>query len=114
MDLCDLSAIELAGLVRQRKVSAVEALESALRRIEAVDGRPGSLDPGELTAADRQKVHAFISLEAERARGQAEAVDRQLAAGEDPGPLAGVPFAVKDLFCVRGTKTTAGSRILAN
>ena len=114
MDLCDLSAIELAGLVRQRKVSAAEALELALKRIALVDGRPGSVDPGELTAEDRQKVHAFISLTAERARGQAEAIDRRLAAGEDPGPLAGVPFAVKDLFCVRGTPTTAGSRILAN
>jgi aspartyl-tRNA(Asn)/glutamyl-tRNA(Gln) amidotransferase subunit A len=114
MELCDLSAIELAGLVRQRKASAVEALESALKRVAAVDGRPGVLDTGELTSADRQKVHAFISLAAERGRGQAEAVDRIVAAGDDPGPLAGVPFAVKDLFCVRGPRTTAGSRVLAN
>ncbi len=114
MELCDLSAIELAGLVRQRKVSAVEALDSALKRIETVDGQPGTVEPGELTPQDREKVHALISLTAERARGQAEAVDRKVAAGEDPGALAGVPFAVKDLFCVQDTLTTAGSRILAN
>ena len=59
-------------------------------------------------------MHAFITLTAERARAQAAEVDRKLAAGEDPGPLAGVPFTVKDIFCVEGTPSTAASRILAN
>jgi aspartyl-tRNA(Asn)/glutamyl-tRNA(Gln) amidotransferase subunit A len=58
------------------------------------------------------------TLTPERARDQAEAVDRQLAEGGEAagrlGPLAGVPFTVKDIFCVRGTRSTAGSRILAN
>ena len=49
MELCDLSAHELAALLRQRKVSAVEILKSALARIRAVDGRPGSIEPGALT-----------------------------------------------------------------
>jgi aspartyl-tRNA(Asn)/glutamyl-tRNA(Gln) amidotransferase subunit A len=114
MDLCDLPAIELAALVRTRKASAVEALESALARIAAVDGRSGSVEPGETLPEDAQKVHAFITVTPERARAQAEAVDRRIAAGEDAGPLAGVPFSVKDLYCVRGTRTTAASRILAN
>jgi aspartyl-tRNA(Asn)/glutamyl-tRNA(Gln) amidotransferase subunit A len=114
MDACDLPALEIANLVHQRKLSAAEALESALERIAQVDGRPGRIEPGPMTTEDSEKVHAFISVNAERARQQAEAVDRQIAAGEDPGPLAGVPFAVKDLFCVRDTLTTAGSRILAN
>lgn len=113
MELCDLPAHLLASLVRQREVSAVEALESALARIAVVDGRPGTLttqpDP-----ADEEKIHAFITLTAERARAQAQEVDRKLAAGEDPGPLGGVPFTVKDIFCVRDTPSTAGSRILAN
>jgi aspartyl-tRNA(Asn)/glutamyl-tRNA(Gln) amidotransferase subunit A len=59
-------------------------------------------------------VHAFITLTPERARQQAQVVDRALAAGEDPGPLAGVPFTVKDIFCVEDTPSTAASRILAN
>ncbi|HCE17071.1 MAG TPA: Asp-tRNA(Asn)/Glu-tRNA(Gln) amidotransferase subunit GatA [Anaerolinea thermolimosa] len=114
MELCDLTARELSGLLRQRKVSAVEILESCLERIGQVDGRPGSLDAGPLTPEDEQKVHAFITLTDDRALQQAREVDRKLAAGEDPGPLAGIPFTVKDIFCVRGTRTTAASRILAN
>ena len=116
MNLSDLPAYELTGLVHRREVSAVEVLDSVLERIQAVDGRPGSLteplhpsDPRE-----RQLVHAFITLTAERARAQAEEVDRRLAKGDDPGPLAGVPFTVKDIFCVKGTPSTAASRILAN
>ena len=114
MELSDLSAHELALYLRQRRISAVEILESCLKRIEAVDGRPGRLDGGPLTVEDEQKVHSFITLTPERARAQAEAVDRKIAAGEDPGPLAGVPFTVKDIFCVEGTPSTAASRILAN
>jgi aspartyl-tRNA(Asn)/glutamyl-tRNA(Gln) amidotransferase subunit A len=114
MQLCDIPATELAELIRQRKASAVEALQSALERIAAVDGRPGSLEPGAITPEDMRKVHSFITVTPERARAQAEAVDRRIAAGEDAGPLAGVPFSVKDLYCVRDTRTTAASRILAN
>lgn len=114
MELCDLSATELAALIHARKASAVEALDSCLKRIAEVDGRPGTLEPGAITAEDAQKVHAFITVTPDRARAQAEAVDRQIAAGADPGPLAGVPFSVKDLYCVRDTPTTAASRILAN
>jgi aspartyl-tRNA(Asn)/glutamyl-tRNA(Gln) amidotransferase subunit A len=114
MELCDLSAIELSRLLRQKKASAVEILDSCLRRIEAVDGRSGALEAGELTAEDQQRVHAFITLTAERGRTQAQTIDRKLAAGEDLGPLAGIPFTVKDIFCVEGTPSTAASHILAN
>jgi aspartyl-tRNA(Asn)/glutamyl-tRNA(Gln) amidotransferase subunit A len=114
MELCDLSAHEIVNLLRQRKVSAVDVLEACLKRTAEVDGRPGALEPGEITSADQHKVHAFITLTPERARAQAETVDRKLAAGEDPGPLAGVPVTVKDIFCVEGTPSTAASRILAN
>jgi aspartyl-tRNA(Asn)/glutamyl-tRNA(Gln) amidotransferase subunit A len=114
MELCDLSAYELSQLIHQRKASAVEVLKAHLKRIEAVDGRPGTLDAGEITAEDKKKVHAFITVTAERALAQAESVDSRLAAGEDPGLLAGVPFTVKDIFCVKGTHSTAASRILAN
>jgi aspartyl-tRNA(Asn)/glutamyl-tRNA(Gln) amidotransferase subunit A len=113
-ELCDLSAIQIREMVRRREVSAIEVLDACLERIAAVDGRPGRLDPDGLTPEDEQRVHAFISLTPERARAQAAEVDRKIAVGEDPGPLAGVPFSVKDIFCVQGTPSTAGSRILAN
>lgn len=114
MKLCDLPAHELVAIIRSREVSAVEVLESTLERIAIVDGRPGSLDSGEISAEDRQKVHAFVTHTEERARKQAQEIDRRLDAGENPGPLAGVPFSVKDIFTVQGTPSTAGSRILAN
>lgn len=114
MNLSDLSGYDLTHLIKVGEVSAVEALESALERISAVDGQPGSLEPGENAKNEKDKVHAFISLTPERARAQAERIDRLIASGEDPGALAGVPFTVKDIFCVQGTRSTAGSRILAN
>jgi len=114
MDLCDLSAHELASLLRKREVSAVEILDSTQARIDAVDGRPGMLEPGEITEIDRQRVHAFILRTGEQARAQAQSIDQRLAQGEDLGLLAGIPFTVKDVFCVRGTISTAASRILAN
>ncbi|MDX9865595.1 MAG: amidase family protein [Anaerolineaceae bacterium] len=114
MQLNDLSAHELTQKLRQREVSAVEILNASLERIHAVDGRPGSLDAGDITPQDEQTLHAFITLTEDRARQQAEAVDHKLAQGEDPGPLAGVPFTVKDIYCVQGTPSTAASKILAN
>lgn len=114
MELCDHPAYELSLLLRQKRIRAVEIVESCLQRIEAVDGRPGKLDAGEITDEDRERVHAFITVTAQRALAQARAVDEKLAAGEDPGPLAGIPFSVKDIFCVRGTPSTAASRMLAN
>ena len=114
MELCDLPVYELSRLLRKRHTSAVEILESCLERVGAVDGRPGTLEPGPEQSEDKERVHAFITLTPERALGQAQEVDRKLAAGEDPGLLAGIPFTVKDIFCVKGTPSTAASRILAN
>jgi aspartyl-tRNA(Asn)/glutamyl-tRNA(Gln) amidotransferase subunit A len=114
MELTDLPAHTIAYLVRRREISAVNVLEAALNRISKVDGRPGSLDSDGAIPEDRDKVHAFITLTSERARSQAEEVDRKISQGENPGPLAGVPFTVKDIFCVQGTPSTAASRILGN
>jgi AtzE family amidohydrolase len=58
------------------------------------------------------RLNAFTTITAERAIREAEAVDAALAEGRDPGPLAGVPYAVKDLFDLAGTVTLAGSKIL--
>ena len=108
MELCDLSAVEVRDLLLEKKVSAVEVLEACQARIDAVDGRPGTLDPGPETEEDARRVHAFITRTPELARAQAEAVDKKIAAGEDPGPLAGIPFTVKDIFCVKDTPLHGG------
>jgi aspartyl-tRNA(Asn)/glutamyl-tRNA(Gln) amidotransferase subunit A len=107
-----LSAQEIAHLVHSRAASAAEILEAHLTRIRDVDGSPGMIGGDRDAQPDR--VHAFITLTEERARAQAAAVDREIASGRDPGPLAGVPVTVKDIFCVEGTPSTAASKILAN
>jgi aspartyl-tRNA(Asn)/glutamyl-tRNA(Gln) amidotransferase subunit A len=112
--ICDLPAHELVRRLKRGEFSAEEALESTLNRIERVEGRSGSLENTNADPLDPARVHAYITVTRERARQQARAVDRALASREDPGPLAGVPVAIKDIFCVAGTPSTAGSRILAN
>ena len=109
MELGDLTALELVNLLRQKKTSAVEIMQATYQHIGSVDGRCGALDNGPLTEEDKQKVHAFITLNDDRALEHAKKIDQQLARGEDPGPLAGVPFSVKDIFCVSGTATTAAT-----
>ena len=114
MQLCDLSAVEIRSHIFTKQASAVEVLESCLQRIKRVDGRPGELESGLETKEDAERVHAFITLTEDAARAQAEMVDKMIADGEDPGPLAGVPATIKDVFCVKDTPSTIGSRILAN
>jgi len=114
MEFCDRNALELARLVRSRETSAVEVVKACLERVALVDGRPGSLEQAPLSDEDKKRVHAFITFTGEGALQQAVEIDRRLAAGEDPGALAGVPFTVKDIFCVAGTFSTAASKILAN
>lgn len=60
------------------------------------------------------ELNAFITVTASKAREMADAVDETVRAGADPGPLAGVPLAIKDLLCTRGVRTTCGSRILGH
>jgi aspartyl-tRNA(Asn)/glutamyl-tRNA(Gln) amidotransferase subunit A len=96
-DLCWSSATALAEKIRRREVSALEVTDAHLSRIRAVDGAVG----------------AFLRVTEDQARADARAVDAKLAAGEDPGPLAGVPVALKDNLCTRGVETTAASKILA-
>ncbi len=110
--LADLPAHEIVRRIRAGELTAAQALDAALERIRAVDGAPGRLDGGREEQAD--KVHAFVTVTEERARAQAEAVDAKLAAGEDPGPLAGVPYTAKDIFTVKDVLATAASRILSN
>ena len=94
-DPTHLTISELRHLLDERELSAQELLGLHLERIEAAD-------------AD---VKAYLRLTTERAAQQAQAADRALRDGT-AGPLAGIPMAVKDVLCVKGVETTAGSQIL--
>jgi aspartyl-tRNA(Asn)/glutamyl-tRNA(Gln) amidotransferase subunit A len=86
---------ELQRLLRSRELSAKELLAAHEARIDEVDDR----------------VKAFLRLTTELAAEQAAAADRAFESGQ-AGPLTGIPVAVKDVLCVRGVETTAGSQIL--
>ena len=68
----------------------------------------------EFAQAENPKTNAYLHFSPERALAAAKRVDEQLARGEDPGPLAGVPVAVKDVILTKGVRTTCGSKLLAN
>ncbi|RBP11197.1 aspartyl-tRNA(Asn)/glutamyl-tRNA(Gln) amidotransferase subunit A [Roseiarcus fermentans] len=93
--LLDGSAQGIAAAVEGGFASAVEVTEAALGRIEARDDAYG----------------AFTDIVARRALAKAAAIDAARARGERVGPLAGAPFAVKNLFDVKGLATRAGSKI---
>ena len=86
---------EFARRLRTRAVTALEITNACLGRIE-------ELQPS---------LNAFIRVMADEAKREAEAADRELAAGRDRGPLHGVPIALKDIIDVRGIPTTAASRV---
>ena len=114
MDLADLPAHELTRRLKGGETTATAILDATWRRIEAVEGRAPSTAPYAPQAGDDETVHAYLSLQRERAYARAADLDARLQRGEDPGPLAGVPVSVKDIFCVEGTPSTAASRMLAN
>ena len=91
------TVIQLKEGLRARRYSAVELARSLLARIERA----------------QPDLNAFISIETEQALAAAAEADRRLAAGNAP-PLTGVPIAHKDIFCAAGSRTTCGSRMLAN
>lgn len=111
-ELTSLSALDQARLIRDKKISAEELLNETLAQVKKVDGRPGSLEEYIEKPEDKEKVHAFILITEESAREKAREVDRKVAAGEELGPLAGVPYSAKDVYCTKGIQTTAASRIL--
>ena len=92
-DLAFLPAHAIAAAVRRRELSPVEVVDAALARIARIDPR----------------INAFCALRGDEARAEARQLAERLARGEDPGPLAGVPFGVKDEQDVAGMVTTYGS-----
>ncbi|HEY3210174.1 MAG TPA: Asp-tRNA(Asn)/Glu-tRNA(Gln) amidotransferase subunit GatA [Actinomycetota bacterium] len=95
-ELCDLTGHELGQILQDGEAGATEIVESALRRIEALDDR----------------LHAFLRVTGDLARQRAEEIDRQFQAGRELPPVAGIPLALKDVLCTKGIRTTAGSKIL--
>ncbi|MCT1432633.1 Asp-tRNA(Asn)/Glu-tRNA(Gln) amidotransferase subunit GatA [Dietzia maris] len=95
-ELTTATAAELAGRIAAREVSSEEVTRAHLDRIGEVDG----------------EINAFLHVGADEALRAARDVDTRLAAGEELGPLAGVPIALKDVFTTTDAPTTCGSRIL--
>ena len=98
MDILAYSAVELAQAIKAGETTAVEAMKAVLDRIDASE----------------ESIHAYVTIDREAALAKAEAVQKQIEAGELTGPLAGVPVAIKDNMCTEGVLTTCSSRILGN
>ena len=92
-DICRMDAVTLAARVKAKDLSASEVAEAVLRRLEVLEPH----------------IHAFSTPTHEVARAGAKAVDAKIAAGEDAGPLAGVPVGIKDLVATKDVLTVMGS-----
>ena len=97
MDLLKASFTEITNSIKTKKVSAVEVSQFFLSRIEK----------------NNSALNAFVTMD-KTTLDQAKLIDQKVAKGEDPGLLAGVPWGIKDMFCTRGLKSTAASKILEN
>lgn len=98
MSILDMTAAGLGAAIKAKKVTAREAVEAVLLRID------------EKEAA----YHCYVTVDREGALAQAEKVQGLIEAGELTGPLAGVPVAIKDNICTEGLLTTCSSRMLYN
>lgn len=98
MDILEYSAVGLSAAIREGKVTATDAMEAVLARID-----------------EREKdINAYVTIDREQALKTAASVQERIEKGELTGPLAGVPVAVKDNMCTEGMLTTCSSKILEN
>lgn len=95
VDLCFASAVDIAALVREKKISPVEVTEAFLARIDKINPH----------------INAYVTLTPDLAREAAKRAEAAVMAGAALGPLHGVPFSVKDLLFTAGVRTTAGSLV---
>ena len=93
-----MTIAEAGRSLRSRQVSSLELTNRCLDQIEKQNPR----------------LNAFITVTAENARKRAQELDRELAAGQDRGPLHGIPIAHKDLIWTKGIRTTSGSKLFAD
>ena len=98
MSIAEMSALALAKAIRERKLSAPEALKEMMRRYAQTDGA----------------IHAYLTVDPDGAMRHAVQVQDRIDRGEIRSPLAGVPIAVKDNICTEGMRTTCASRMLAD
>ena len=92
------SAVELSGRIKAGEIKVAEAVDAVLKVIEEKE----------------DFLHCYVTIEREKLMAQAEEVQKKIDAGELTGPLAGVPFAIKDNLCTKGMLTTCSSKILKN
>jgi aspartyl-tRNA(Asn)/glutamyl-tRNA(Gln) amidotransferase subunit A len=97
MNLDSADAVSIATAVKQKQIKAVDVVKAALDRIAARDNQ----------------LNCFTTITAETALKDAARIDEKIAQGNNPGLLAGVPFAVKNLYDIAGLTTLAGSKINA-
>ena len=98
MDIMSLTAVELGKKIKAKEISVKEATQAYLDQIEKVE-------------AD---VHSYVTIDKEGALKRAEEVQKLIDDGTLQSPLAGVPVAIKDNMCTKGTRTTCSSKILEN
>lgn len=98
MDILAYSAVELSAAIKQGTVTAVDAMEAVLSRIDKRE----------------RDINAYVTIDREQALEAAVAVQEKIEKGELNGVLAGVPVAVKDNLCTEGMRTTCSSKILEN
>ena len=98
MSILDLTALELGKKIKAGEITSPQATEAVIKLIKAVE----------------EQVHSYVTLDEEGAMKRAKEVQAQIEAGTLPGPLAGVPAAIKDNMCTKGMRTTCSSKILEN
>ena len=97
-DLCRLTISELAGLLKQKEIKSIDILNSYIKRIEAVE----------------PEISAYLYNDFEEAERNAEAADKIISSCYDYPALTGIPLSIKDIFLIKGKRTTCASKILDN